>query len=397
MALGKIYAALERMFGGRINAQAATSGQVLTKQADGTWAGAAAASGGPTYNSTTDVLGGTPDFISVLRLGNSATASNNVQIDWSGAGALTFYRGDSSAGSTILYGSDQIQLRGAASASGGKLAAVYGGAGTSTGVGGTAGLYGGVSASATGGACQIIGGSPSTAGVGGAVLVQPGAGTGSGNSAGTIDILGASGGGGNSAGSTVNLSSGNSTGSTAGGPFNVTAGNGGATGTGGKLTFQAGHGGVTSGYGGDALIYAGSAQNNNDDGGIVYLSAGGQHGTGRPGQVRLSAAAGSARFGIAKGGDIASANTLTLGADGNFFKITGATTINGIVTRGWQAGSVVHLMFTGAPTVTHNSGAPGTDAVALLLNGASNMSAAANNTLTLVYDGTNWVELARKV
>lgn len=98
-----------------------------------------------------------------------------------------------------------------------------------------------------------------------------------------------------------------------------------------------------------------------------------------------------------KGADVASANTMTLGTDGNSFHITGTTTINGITTASWQSGSILVLRFAASLTVTHNSGAPGGGAVALLLAGAVNFSATANDTLTLWYDGTNFVELARAV
>jgi hypothetical protein len=43
-----------------------------------------------------------------------------------------------------------------------------------------------------------------------------------------------------------------------------------------------------------------------------------------------------------KGADIASATTITLGR-GNYFHITGTTTISYITTTGWQPGSVVRL------------------------------------------------------
>jgi hypothetical protein len=99
----------------------------------------------------------------------------------------------------------------------------------------------------------------------------------------------------------------------------------------------------------------------------------------------------------AKGADIGSATTLTLGADGNTFKITGTTTINGITTASWQTGSVVHLWFSGALTFTHNSGAPGGGAVAMLLSGSVNLTTANNTILSLVFDGTNWQEISRKV
>ncbi len=108
----------------------------------------------------------------------------------------------------------------------------------------------------------------------------------------------------------------------------------------------------------------------------------------------------SARFDgrmlAAKGADVASANDITLGGDGNFFGISGTTTINRITTTGWTAGSVIVLKFAGSLTVTHNTAGAGALA-GLLLAGAVNFSATATDTLTLIYDGTNWVELARAV
>ena len=98
----------------------------------------------------------------------------------------------------------------------------------------------------------------------------------------------------------------------------------------------------------------------------------------------------------AKGADVASANDITLGSDGNFFGITGTTTINRIAAAGWTAGSVVVLKFAASLTVAHNV-ASGSGFQGLLLAGAVNFSATATDTLTLIYDGTNWVELARAV
>lgn len=298
MAIGKIIAALEQMFGGRINARSATAGQVLTKQSNGTWAGAAGGSG-PTYNSTTDVLGGTPDFVESIIIGNSVTASQNVRLDYYSTNELSLLGGDGSAQTTTVRVGDLKNL----------------------------------------------------------------------------ELRGGDGSGANPAGG-----------------LSLTGGDGGASGAGGAATLRGGYGGSSGGAGGAVTIAGGDALSGSASGGDVTLTSGASTGTGAPSQVKAAS-----RFGLAKGADVASANTITLGTGGNFFKITGTTTINGIVTLGWQAGSVIHLMFTGALTVTHASGAPGTGAVALLLNAAANMTTAANNTLTLVYDGTNWVELARKV
>ena len=53
-----------------------------------------------------------------------------------------------------------------------------------------------------------------------------------------------------------------------------------------------------------------------------------------------------------KGADIASASTITLGDDGDYFHITGTTTITGLSTRG--EGAIVTLEFDSTPSLTHN-------------------------------------------
>lgn len=96
--------------------------------------------------------------------------------------------------------------------------------------------------------------------------------------------------------------------------------------------------------------------------------------------------AGTARFDgrvlETQGADVASANNLTLGTDGNCFEITGTTTINLISNVNWQNGSVVTLLFTSTPTVTHNAATSGTN-ITIQLAGAANFSATAGDTLTL--------------
>lgn len=96
------------------------------------------------------------------------------------------------------------------------------------------------------------------------------------------------------------------------------------------------------------------------------------------------------RFLEAQGADVATANTMTLGTDGNYFVFTGSTTINGIVTAGWQAGSGFRARFTGTPIITNNSGAPGGGAVAILTHTGANFTPAANDIIPFIYDGTNW-------
>jgi hypothetical protein len=103
------------------------------------------------------------------------------------------------------------------------------------------------------------------------------------------------------------------------------------------------------------------------------------------------------RFETALGANVAAANNLTLGTDGNVFTITGNTQINAITTANWQAGSVIILgPFIGTPTVKHNT-AGGAGTAPILLAGATDFTAAVNDALTLVYNGTNWIETARKI
>lgn len=86
-----------------------------------------------------------------------------------------------------------------------------------------------------------------------------------------------------------------------------------------------------------------------------------------------------------KGSDVASGTSIALG-DGNFFDITGTTTIQTITAK--NAGTVVTLQFDGALTVSDGVGN-------LKLNG--DFSTATESTLTLVSDGTNWFEVCRNV
>lgn len=104
----------------------------------------------------------------------------------------------------------------------------------------------------------------------------------------------------------------------------------------------------------------------------------------------------------AKGADVASASALTLGTDGNYFDITGTTTITSINTVG--VGTLIKLHFDAALTLTHHA----TD---LILPGAANITTAAGDEIELVEyatgdwrmvggvkaDGTAWVGAVEKV
>lgn len=93
--------------------------------------------------------------------------------------------------------------------------------------------------------------------------------------------------------------------------------------------------------------------------------------------------------------DVASATTVT--PTTNTLNITGTTTINHITTNVLQGGTWLVLMFNDNVTVTHDAGSPPANTAPILLAGAANFSATANDTLMLVYDGTDWREVARTV
>ena len=103
----------------------------------------------------------------------------------------------------------------------------------------------------------------------------------------------------------------------------------------------------------------------------------------------------STRFREAQGADVASANDLTLGTDGNTFEITGVTQINAITIADWQNGSAVKLLFTSTPTVKHNT-AGGAGTVPILLAGAVDFVASAGDTLTLLLSEIGGVQAWRE-
>jgi hypothetical protein len=81
-----------------------------------------------------------------------------------------------------------------------------------------------------------------------------------------------------------------------------------------------------------------------------------------------------------KGANVASANTIALGADGNVFNITGTTQINTITIH--AAGTVAFLYFAGALTLSTSGN--------LKMPGSVNYTTAANDLAILVSDGTYW-------
>lgn len=89
---------------------------------------------------------------------------------------------------------------------------------------------------------------------------------------------------------------------------------------------------------------------------------------------------------LSYGSSVASATALPA-PSGNTFHVTGTTTITSITTTGMIAGTTVTLIFDGILTFTDGSN--------LKLNG--NFVTSADDTITLVYDGTNFYEIARSV
>lgn len=84
----------------------------------------------------------------------------------------------------------------------------------------------------------------------------------------------------------------------------------------------------------------------------------------------------------AKGADIASATTIDFTDDGNYFTVTGDTTINGFSAE-W-IGRMIHIIFSGAPLLTHN-------ATSFILPGGANIQAAAGDVASFVEESAgNW-------
>lgn len=86
-----------------------------------------------------------------------------------------------------------------------------------------------------------------------------------------------------------------------------------------------------------------------------------------------------------EGANVASASTIT--PTGNIFHVTGTTNIDAISTTGITAGTTITLIFDGILIVG--------DAGNLKL--ASAFTTSADDSLTLVWDGSNWIEVSRSV
>ena len=90
-----------------------------------------------------------------------------------------------------------------------------------------------------------------------------------------------------------------------------------------------------------------------------------------------------------KGADIASANALTLADDGNYWDITGTTSITSLSAK--PAGTVVKLHFDGALTIVH-------DGTNLVLSGALSYTTSANDEFEFISLGSGaWRETSRSM
>lgn len=89
-----------------------------------------------------------------------------------------------------------------------------------------------------------------------------------------------------------------------------------------------------------------------------------------------------------KGADIASASTLTLGNDGNFWDVSGTTTISAISSK--PTGTIISLRTLASLTIQYN-------VVSLILQDAINVLTNIGDVLTFVsLGGGNWMEINRR-
>jgi hypothetical protein len=106
------------------------------------------------------------------------------------------------------------------------------------------------------------------------------------------------------------------------------------------------------------------------------------------------------RFQVHQATGTGSANNLVLPSDGNVIEITGTTQVNLISNSNWQDGAEVTLMFTGSLTVKNGQATSGAN-ITILLAGASDFSATADDVLKLVIGTVGgvraWREVSRSV
>lgn len=102
----------------------------------------------------------------------------------------------------------------------------------------------------------------------------------------------------------------------------------------------------------------------------------------------------------AAGGDertatLASANDITLAQGVHKYAVTGTTTIKTIDASGIPTGYEIAMLFSTSLTVDDGSGTGLGTRKEIELNGSADFSATANDVLTLIYNGSKWVEKSR--
>ena len=95
------------------------------------------------------------------------------------------------------------------------------------------------------------------------------------------------------------------------------------------------------------------------------------------------------RFQYKQGTDIASANDITIGNNGNLFDITGTTQINRISPTGWQAGAGFKLQFDGVVTIK-DAQATGGGYNTILCDNSTDIVTATGTIVEFLYDGTSF-------
>lgn len=90
-----------------------------------------------------------------------------------------------------------------------------------------------------------------------------------------------------------------------------------------------------------------------------------------------------------EGANLATAATITLGNDGNFFVVTGNVNVTSLTT--YQAGAIIFLRFTGTPTLVHN-------ATSFALAGSMDYPCVGGELFSFLSLGSgNWMEFSRNV
>jgi len=86
------------------------------------------------------------------------------------------------------------------------------------------------------------------------------------------------------------------------------------------------------------------------------------------------------------GATVASATAMTLPL-GRVFHITGTTTVTSLVTTTFKVGAIVTLIFDAVLTFTDGNN----------IKIAGDFVTTADDTITLAFDGTNWLEVSRAI